>query len=69
VVSTAAALPAAVLFAGKFILAAPYSYHFFNGVRHLMWDVKMGLTLKGVYATGYATNAATVASTLYLLTL
>lgn len=69
VVSAVAALPGVALFAGKFLVAAPYSYHFFNGVRHLLWDAKFALTLKGVYASGYATQAATVASTLYLLSL
>ena len=31
-------LPEAVKYAGKVILAAPFSYHTFNGLRHLAWD-------------------------------
>lgn len=32
-------LPEAVKYAGKVILAAPFSFHAFNGLRHLSWDV------------------------------
>lgn len=31
-------LPEVVKLGGKFILAAPFSLHFFNGLRHLAWD-------------------------------
>lgn len=31
-------LPEAVKLGGKLILAAPFSLHFFNGLRHLAWD-------------------------------
>ncbi|KAF9113546.1 cytochrome b subunit of succinate dehydrogenase, Sdh3p [Mortierella sp. AM989] len=53
VVSTIATLPVAAKVAGKFIVAYPFTYHTFNGIRHLLWDTAKGLTLKGVYATGY----------------
>lgn len=29
-------------------------YHFFNGIRHLLWDTGWGLDLKRAYATGWA---------------
>lgn len=32
-------LPEAVKYAGKFILALPFSFHALNGLRHLSWDV------------------------------
>ncbi|BEJ14903.1 hypothetical protein CspHIS471_0406700 [Cutaneotrichosporon sp. HIS471] len=50
----------------KLAVAAPLTFHTFNGVRHLMWDVGKGLTLKGVYKSGYAVLAATAISTIYL---
>ncbi|GMK53904.1 hypothetical protein CspeluHIS016_0104900 [Cutaneotrichosporon spelunceum] len=59
-------LPAWAKVTGKLLLAAPLSFHTFNGVRHLMWDVGKGLTLNGVYKSGYAVLAATAISTIYL---
>ncbi|RSH87253.1 cytochrome b subunit of succinate dehydrogenase, Sdh3p [Saitozyma podzolica] len=50
----------------KMIFAAPFTYHAFNGIRHLLWDAGYGLTLKGVYATGYTVLAATAVSSIYL---
>ncbi|XP_068909961.1 succinate dehydrogenase cytochrome b560 subunit, mitochondrial-like isoform X1 [Tenebrio molitor] len=42
-----------LLAAGKFMLAFPFCYHFWNGIRHLTWDMGQFLSLKEVYATGY----------------
>ncbi|KAG0366959.1 hypothetical protein BC939DRAFT_452239 [Gamsiella multidivaricata] len=53
VTSAIATLPVAAKIAGKFVVAFPFTYHSFNGIRHLLWDTARGLTLKGVYATGY----------------
>ncbi|KAG0220524.1 cytochrome b subunit of succinate dehydrogenase, Sdh3p [Mortierella sp. GBA43] len=53
VTSTLATVPVAAKVAGKFIVAFPFTFHSFNGVRHLLWDTTRGLSLKGVYATGY----------------
>lgn len=83
VVEFVAGLPDAVKYGGKAILAAPFAFHSFNGLRHLSWD--MGkceyslrffawtyanraevLTIKGVYATGYAVLGATTLSTVIL---
>ncbi|CAK9781210.1 cytochrome b560 subunit of succinate dehydrogenase [Cutaneotrichosporon oleaginosum] len=50
----------------KLAIAAPATFHSFNGIRHLMWDVGKGLTIKGVYKSGYAVLAATAVSTIYL---
>ncbi|WWD17182.1 succinate dehydrogenase, cytochrome b556 subunit [Kwoniella shandongensis] len=50
----------------KVLLAAPFTYHTYNGIRHLGWDMGKGLTIKGVYATGYTVIAATAVSSIYL---
>ncbi|KAL2918819.1 cytochrome b subunit of succinate dehydrogenase, Sdh3p [Polyrhizophydium stewartii] len=59
-------LPAAVVFAGKLVLAAPVTFHFFNGIRHLIWDTSSFLSLKGVYNTGYIVLALSAVSALAL---
>jgi succinate dehydrogenase (ubiquinone) cytochrome b560 subunit len=38
VIATVASLPDTVKIAGKTILAAPFAFHSFNGLRHLAWD-------------------------------
>ncbi|TYJ54556.1 succinate dehydrogenase, cytochrome b556 subunit [Cryptococcus floricola] len=50
----------------KFAVSLPFTFHCFNGLRHLNWDIGKGLTVKGVYQTGYAVLGATLASSLYL---
>jgi succinate dehydrogenase / fumarate reductase, cytochrome b subunit len=30
-----------------------FFYHFCCGIRHLFWDIGVGLTIKAVYASGY----------------
>ncbi|XP_037523138.1 succinate dehydrogenase cytochrome b560 subunit, mitochondrial isoform X1 [Rhipicephalus sanguineus] len=37
----------------KLGLAFCLSYHTFNGMRHLAWDLGLGFGLKELYATGY----------------
>jgi len=37
-------------------------YHFFNGIRHLFWDMGYGFDLKTVTASGIAVIIATIAS-------
>ncbi|TFK21462.1 succinate dehydrogenase cytochrome b560 subunit [Coprinopsis marcescibilis] len=59
-------LPEAVKYAGKFILAAPFSFHAINGLRHLAWDTGKFLSVKSVYGTGYAVLGATAVSTAFL---
>ncbi|KAJ3746930.1 SDHC, cytochrome b subunit of succinate dehydrogenase [Lentinula raphanica] len=60
-------LPDAVKYAGKFLLALPFTFHSFNGIRHLLWDSGKFLTVKGAYSSGYAVLGATVLSTVYLM--
>ncbi|KAM4552182.1 succinate dehydrogenase cytochrome b560 subunit, mitochondrial [Odontesthes bonariensis] len=37
----------------KFGLAFPISYHTYNGIRHLWWDIGKGFRIPEVYRTGY----------------
>ncbi|TFK93142.1 SDHC, cytochrome b subunit of succinate dehydrogenase [Polyporus arcularius HHB13444] len=67
VVEFIAGLPDAVKYAGKVVLAAPFAFHSFNGLRHLGWDVGRFLTIKGVYASGYAVLGATAVGTVALV--
>jgi succinate dehydrogenase (ubiquinone) cytochrome b560 subunit len=41
-------VPSAVVFAGKYIVAAPFLFHSFNGIRHLVWHSMRGLSLTRV---------------------
>ncbi|KAF9072542.1 SDHC, cytochrome b subunit of succinate dehydrogenase [Rhodocollybia butyracea] len=66
VIEFVSGLPDAVKYTGKFLLALPFSYHSFNGLRHLAWDAGKFLTVKGAYSTGYAVLGATALSSAYL---
>ncbi|XP_011875182.1 PREDICTED: succinate dehydrogenase cytochrome b560 subunit, mitochondrial-like [Vollenhovia emeryi] len=59
-------LPLPVLFAGKTLLALPATFHTFNGIRHLSWDLGMFLSIKEVYSTGYVVSALSIISALVL---
>ncbi|XP_019865398.1 succinate dehydrogenase cytochrome b560 subunit, mitochondrial-like [Aethina tumida] len=59
-------LPNAVLTTVKFGLCFPLCYHFFNGIRHLLWDSGLFLTIKEVYATGYVMLLLTFSSSIGL---
>ena len=39
IVELISGLPDVIKYAGKTILAAPFAFHFLNGVRHLSWDM------------------------------
>ena len=71
-VSTAAiasafgALPVAAKIAAKFLLSLPFTFHSWNGVRHLVWDTTKYLTNKGVIQTGYVCLGLTALSSLAL---
>ncbi|EEB95635.1 hypothetical protein MPER_05360 [Moniliophthora perniciosa FA553] len=66
VVEFVSGLPEGVKYAGKAILAAPFSFHAFNGLSHLTWDSGKFLTVKGAYYTGYTVLGASAISTIYL---
>ena len=63
-----------IIFYGA-IVAITFSlyYHFFNGIRHLFWDIGKGFELKTAKITGYLSiilatilTVATIITTLYL---
>ncbi|XP_011699743.1 PREDICTED: succinate dehydrogenase cytochrome b560 subunit, mitochondrial-like [Wasmannia auropunctata] len=62
-------LPLPVLFASKVLLGLPATYHTFNGIRHLAWDLGMFLSIKEVYSTGYVVSALAIISALALATM
>ncbi|KAG7524110.1 succinate dehydrogenase cytochrome b560 subunit, mitochondrial [Solea senegalensis] len=37
----------------KFGIAFPVSFHTYNGIRHLLWDIGKGFKIPEVYRTGY----------------
>lgn len=65
-------------FSIKSLIALPFTFHSWNGIRHLMWDTASELSLKGgmlivnllkltiVYRTGYAVIGLTAVSTVAL---
>ncbi|CAG9837544.1 unnamed protein product [Diabrotica balteata] len=59
-------LGAATIAAAKFVLAFPMTYHFWNGIRHLLWDTGKFLTIGEVYTTGYIMLALSIASAIGL---
>jgi len=67
VVSLVQGMPEWLKISGKAILAAPFAFHSFNGLRHLGWDVGKLLSLKGAYRSGYAVLGATAITTVALV--
>lgn len=53
----AASLPGKLLTAG---LVVAIVYHWLNGIRHLAWDLGVGLDIPKAYASGWAVVGATV---------
>ena len=48
---------------GQIILFAfvfSFYFHFCNGVRHLIWDMGLGLDIKTTYISGYIVTGATI---------
>ncbi|EZF22984.1 succinate dehydrogenase, cytochrome b556 subunit [Trichophyton rubrum D6] len=61
-----AALPIAAKVAMKFTMALPFTFHCFNGVRHLVWDLGKQLTNQQVITTGWTVVGLTLTSALAL---
>ncbi|KAL8681359.1 MAG: hypothetical protein Q9186_002502 [Xanthomendoza sp. 1 TL-2023] len=57
-----AELPTAVKLLLKFGVAVPFTFHSFNGVRHLVWDSGREFANKSVVRTGYVVMGLTVVS-------
>lgn len=56
------------IFIIKIILGAPFAYHYFNGIRYVIWNTAKFLEVKQVYDTSKkATMAAVVATILFAL--
>ena len=58
-----------LFFAGKCLVALPFMYHLFNGVRHLTWDTGVNLTNNGIGKSALAVAVLTIGSTLFLASL
>jgi len=43
----------ATIFAAKFLLAWPVTFHLWNGCRHLFWDMGHGFKIPELYKTGW----------------
>ncbi|KAJ8962380.1 hypothetical protein NQ318_018364 [Aromia moschata] len=61
-----AELGAACISTLKFVLAFPLTYHFWNGIRHLLWDSGLFLSIREVYLTGYIMLALALSSAVAL---
>ena len=59
-------LPVAMKVATKFAVALPFTFHSFNGLRHLTWDLGKSFANKTVIKTGWVVTGVTFASALYL---
>lgn len=46
-----------------FLASLALVYHFFNGIRHLLWDAGWGFEIPQVYRSGYTVAALTVVFT------
>ncbi|KZS16392.1 Succinate dehydrogenase cytochrome b560 subunit, mitochondrial [Daphnia magna] len=53
----------------KFLIALPFSFHFLNGIRHLIWDTGHWLTIKEVNWSGYIIVVLAVALAIHLTSL
>jgi succinate dehydrogenase / fumarate reductase, cytochrome b subunit len=52
--------------AGLFAFTLCLSYHLFNGLRHLAWDMGKGFEIPDVYRSGYAVVALSLLTTVGL---
>lgn len=64
-----ASWPAALKVATKFTLALPFTFHGFNGLRHLVWDMAKGFNNRTVVKTGWTIVGLSVTSALALAVL
>uniref|UniRef100_A0A2K6A6T3 Succinate dehydrogenase cytochrome b560 subunit, mitochondrial n=1 Tax=Mandrillus leucophaeus TaxID=9568 RepID=A0A2K6A6T3_MANLE len=56
----------ALIHTAKPALVFPLTYHTWNGIRHLMWDLGKGLKIPHVYQSGVAALVLTVLSSMGL---
>lgn len=43
-----------------YFLVVIFCFHFCNGIRHLIWDLGIGLDIKNVYNTGFVVLTITI---------
>jgi succinate dehydrogenase (ubiquinone) cytochrome b560 subunit len=60
------ALPVAVKGGLKFLAAWPFTFHAFNGVRHILFDIGVGFSRQTVVKTGWYIWGVSLVSGLYL---
>ncbi|XP_056913063.1 succinate dehydrogenase cytochrome b560 subunit, mitochondrial [Takifugu flavidus] len=53
----------------KFGIAFPASFHTYNGVRHLWWDIGKGFRIPEVYRTGYTVIGLSIVTSIALMQL
>lgn len=58
--------PFALKLLTKLTIALPFTFHSFNGIRHLVWDMGRTITNKQVQQTGWAVVGLSVVSALGL---
>ena len=61
-----ASWPIAVQFITKMTLALPFTFHSFNGLRHLVWDTGSMITNQKVIQTGWTVVGLSVFSSVLL---
>jgi len=59
-------LPVAAKVLAKFTLAMPFTFHSFNGIRHLVWDLGKEFSNKAVIRTGWTVVGISTLSALAL---
>jgi succinate dehydrogenase (ubiquinone) cytochrome b560 subunit len=64
-----ASWPVAAKVLTKFLVAWPFTYHSFNGVRHLIWDLALQFKNQQVIRTGWTVVGVSTLSALALATL
>ncbi|KAF2140190.1 uncharacterized protein K452DRAFT_288956 [Aplosporella prunicola CBS 121167] len=60
------ALPIAAKIGFKTVFALPFTFHSFNGIRHLVWDMGKTLTNRAVMQTGWFVVGLSLVSALGL---
>lgn len=61
-----AAWPAILQFGTKMFFALPFTFHSFNGLRHLVWDTATMMTNKRVQQSGWVAVGLSVVSAMAL---
>lgn len=58
---------AGIIVTAKFLVAFPFMFHLFNGIRHLTWDMGYGFSLRALYKSGYSVLALAIISSVLLV--